>query len=249
MEFKNKVVLVIGGSSGIGAATAVAFTSQGADVVIVSRNEEKMKNVAALCEKVGKTPLIVQADITKNEAATLVVTKTIEKYGKLDILINNAGIMRHGNIVDGKIMDGYDVVMNTNVRALVHITTIAAKHLIKTKGNIVNVSSISGQSSPTQFVAYAMSKAALDMFSKGAAYEFAAHGVRVNTVSPGPTRTDIVENSGIDFSSMKDFKMKIPLKRISESEEIADVILFLASDKAKGITGSIFVSDNGCLLE
>ncbi|KAM3955387.1 LOW QUALITY PROTEIN: putative oxidoreductase SERP2049 [Aphomia sociella] len=193
MSFVGKVVLITGASSGIGAVTAVRFTKEGADVAIVGRNEAKLNKVVEECKTYGKLPLVIKADVTIDENAERIINDTIEIYGKIDILINNIGLTRYGTILDKKILEAYDKIMEVNVRAIVHLTTLAAPYLVKTKGNIVNVSSVSGF-----FVrvprsnAYSLSKAAVNHFTKGAALEL---GVRVNAVSPGPVRTDLLENA------------------------------------------------------
>ncbi|KPI95966.1 PREDICTED: uncharacterized oxidoreductase YxbG-like [Papilio xuthus] len=249
MSFVNKVVIVTGSSSGIGAAAALAFAKEGANVVIVGRNEEKMKNVSDKCESFGKKPLVVKADVSKDDEAKNIIDATINRFGKLDVLVNNAGMFVPNDITSDNFMDGYDRVMNINLRAPVYLTHLAIPHLITTKGNIVNISSIAATSTSlaSTILSYYISKAGLNHFSRGVALKLAENGVRVNIVSPGPVRTDILDNSSgsINWDS---FAESTPLKRVGEPQEIADLILFLASDKAKGITGSEFVSDNGSLL-
>ncbi|XP_072934054.1 3-oxoacyl-[acyl-carrier-protein] reductase FabG-like [Epargyreus clarus] len=249
MSFSGKVVVIIGASSGIGAATAILFSKEGADVVMVARNEAKLNDVGNQCKKY-KRPLIIKADITKDNEAKSAIAAAVEKFKRLDVLVNNAGIIHEGTILDGNILQAYDVVMNTNLRALVHLTSLAAPHLIKTKGCIVNISSITASSSPIvpSLVPYYVSKAGLNHFTRCAALELAPHGIRVNSVSPGPVKTEIVENSGNASFTLKDFMAYTPFKRMSEPEEIADLILFLSSDKARSITGSDYVIDNGYLL-
>ncbi|XP_013145890.1 PREDICTED: uncharacterized oxidoreductase TM_0325-like [Papilio polytes] len=249
MSFDNKVVIVTGSSSGIGATAALAFAKEGANVVIVGRNEEKMKNVSNKCESFGKKPLVIKADVSKDDEAKKIIDETINQFGKLDILVNNAGLFVPNDITKDNFMEGYDHVMNVNLRAQVYITHLAIPHLIKTKGNIVNISSIAGTSTSTasSILSYAVSKAGLNHFSRGVALKLAEYGVRVNTISPGPTRTDILDNSSAPIT-WDNFLDMNPLKRVSDPEEIADLILFLASEKARGITGSEYISDNGSLL-
>lgn len=237
-----------GGSAGIGATTAVTFAKEGAKVVIGGRNEEKLKKVSEECLQYSPYCHCIKADITNEDDAKRIIDETIEKYGRLDILVNNAGIIREGSILDGKLLNVYDEVMNTNLKSIVVMTCLAAPHIIKTKGNIVNVSSIAGTRvrSP-RFLAYSASKAGLDIFTRGSALELAAHGVRVNAVSPGPTKTDIYKSTGLK-DKIEDFKTTATLGRISDTQEVADLIIFLASDKAKGITGSNYICDNGSLL-
>ncbi|XP_061721454.1 3-oxoacyl-[acyl-carrier-protein] reductase FabG-like [Cydia pomonella] len=253
MSFSGKVVLVTGASSGIGAAAAVLFAKQGACVALVGRNEAKLANVAQQCGQHGPQPLVIKADVADERQASTIVQQTIEKFGKLDVLINNAGISRQGSLLEGNILEAYDVVMQTNVRAVIHLTTIAVPHLIKTKGNIINTGSTAALHVPKllTLTSYCVSKAALDHFTRCAALELAPHGVRVNSVNPGPVKTDILENCGWQNADAiwENYKKSTALNRIGEPEEIAELMLFLASDKAKSITGSICLSDNGYLLK
>ncbi|CAK1590599.1 unnamed protein product [Parnassius mnemosyne] len=250
MSFENKVVIVTGSSSGIGASTAIEFAKEGAHVVLVGRNEAKLKNVSQQCEKVGKKPLIVKADVSNDDDAKIIINKTIENFGKLDVLVNNAGMGVAHDILKDDFMKTYDRIMITNLRAPVYITHLASPYLIKSKGNIINVSSIAGISTLEleDSIPYSISKAGLSHFSRNIALKLAPYGIRVNVVSPGPVYTDILANSSFDEALFEQFKLRTALKRVSEPKEIADLILFLASDKAKGITGSDFVSDNGRLL-
>ncbi|KPI93179.1 PREDICTED: uncharacterized oxidoreductase MexAM1_META1p0182-like [Papilio xuthus] len=249
MAFADKVVFISGASSGIGAATAIEFAKEGANVVINGRNETKLKNIYQKCEEYGKKTLIVKADISKDEEAKRAIEETIKQFGRLDVLVNNAGFSKSGTILDGNLMSSYDAVIATNLRAAMHLTALSAPHLIKTKGNIINVSSVLGSLMPISpiLTSYCVSKAGLDHFTRCAASELSEFGVRVNIVSPGPVVTDFQENSGL--VGFTDQSVLTALKRVSGSEEIADLILFLASDKAKGITGSNYVCDNGFLLK
>ncbi|XP_023941448.1 3-oxoacyl-[acyl-carrier-protein] reductase FabG-like [Bicyclus anynana] len=246
MSFKNKVAIVTGASSGIGAAIAVAFSLQGAKVVMVGRNEAKLTKVAAKSFK----PHVILADVTKDADVKRIVDETIKKFGQIDILVNNAGLSRNGGLIENDIMPAYDTIMNVNVRAVVNLTSVASQHLAKTKGNVVNISSAAALFTPVVAgaISYYISKAAINNFGACAAAELAPHGIRVNTVSPGPVKTDIFENSGIDIK-YEDLEKVVALGRVSEPEEIADVVLFLASDKAKGITGSNFLADNGMVIK
>ncbi|XP_023953747.2 3-oxoacyl-[acyl-carrier-protein] reductase FabG-like [Bicyclus anynana] len=250
MSFANKVVIVTGGSSGIGAATAIAFTKEGANVVIVGRNEEKLNNVAEKCINAGKKPLVIKSDITHDGEAERIIKETTEAFEKIDILINNAGLVRFANILDDITLETYDLVMNTNLRSQIRITQVVAPFLIKSKGNIVNVSSVVSKGRPTNplLLMYSMSKAAFDQFSRGVAADLGPHGVRVNTISPGCVETDILINAGLN-QSMTDSLLDVPLRKISQSEEIADIILFITSEKANSITGSDYNVDNGYLLK
>lgn len=254
MSFKGKVVTVTGSSSGIGAAIAIQFAKEGANVTIVGRNEVKLNKVAEQCESFGAKCVKIIADVASDDAAKRIVTETVEKLGQLDILVNNAGIAKTAFLLDENAVETFDLVMNTNFRSAVVITHHAAPHIIKTKGNIINISSIGGlQATATaNFMPYCVSKAAMNHFTKFTAKELAPHGVRVNVVNPGPVKTDIAENAGYVPQAQDYFWQKMKegtaLKRVSDPEEIADLVLFLASDKAKAVTGSSYVSDNGMMI-
>ncbi|KAM3956802.1 3-oxoacyl-[acyl-carrier-protein] reductase FabG-like [Aphomia sociella] len=237
MSFANKVVIVTGASSGIGAATAVLFAKEGASVVLVGRNDSKLSNVAEQCAGNGNTPLVVKAEMSNDNDVKNIINETIDKFGKLDILVNNAGMTVLGGIFNGDILKAYDETMAINTHAVILLTTLAAPHLVQTKGNIINVSSVTGKNFFPGMGnnAYEVSKAALDHFTRGAALELASAGIRVNTVSPGPVITDFLDNCGMSSFSWDAMKSMPPLKRCSEPEEIAEIIIFLASENAKGI--------------
>ncbi|CAH0579143.1 unnamed protein product [Chrysodeixis includens] len=250
MSFNDKVAIVTGASSGIGAAIAIELSGLGAKVTIVGRNESKLNEVAKRC----KNPLALIADLTNENDLKKVVNETVNRFGQIDILINNAGMTIAANIVSENAIEAFDKVMNANLRSAVYLTHLAAPHIIKTKGNIINISSIAALKvlSKDQF-AYNTSKAAMDHFTRSIAAELASSGVRVNSVNPGPVRTDFLENVGISKDQLEATYEHIvkmtALGRISSPEEISDLVLFLASDKAKAITGAVFVSDNGCLIK
>ncbi|CAG9559392.1 unnamed protein product [Danaus chrysippus] len=244
MSFNGKVVIVTGASSGIGAAVAKEFSSEGAQVVMVGRNEAKLSAVAAECDK----PLVIRADVANDDDARRIIDETIKQFGKLDILVNNAGVVVPESILNLNVLKAYDATMGINLRAVIHLTSLAASHLIKTKGSIINVSSVGGQMVPrpnSGFSMYYVSKAALNHLGLCIASELAPYGVRVNTISPGPVRTNIFDDLNIDVDN---FCNSTALQRVSEPKEVADLILFLSSDKAKGITGSNYVIDNGIII-
>lgn len=248
--FENKVVLITGAGSGMGAATAMLFAEKGANIVIVDLNVEGANETAEKCKEFGKKVLVVKADVSKDEEAKNVIEETINTFGKLDVLVNNAGIIRKGQLLTGNIMDTYDLLMNNNLRSVVLMTSLATPYLIKTKGNIVNNSSIASHAMHVgvPIPIYTVSKAGVDMFARLTAAELAASGVRANVVCPGPVYTNVLKNSGLDGLKTDDFIDSTALKRISEPHEVAELIVYLASDTAKSITGSVIYIDNGMTL-
>ncbi|XP_026740272.1 uncharacterized protein LOC113502784 [Trichoplusia ni] len=250
MSFKNKVVLITGGSSGIGAATAELFAKEGADIALVGRNEERLKKTTERCEKLGAKVLIIKADVAVDGDLKTIVKKSIDRFNKLDVLVNNAGILTEATIEDKNLMEVFDRTININLRSTVYLTNLAVPYLIKTKGNIVNISSILGVSTlgKSQYLSYCVSKAGMDHFTRSAALHLMPSGVRVNTVSPGATRTDVLSNAGIHIS-WEDNVKSYNMEKVSEPEEIGHLILYLASDKARSINGANFYIDHGSLLK
>ncbi|XP_063529613.1 3-oxoacyl-[acyl-carrier-protein] reductase FabG-like [Cydia strobilella] len=253
MDFNDKVVLITGGSSGIGAATAIYFANLSAKLVLVGRKENNLRRIAAYCEKVkGVNPLTITADVTEDADVERIIEEAVGHFGKLDVLVNNAGVLKPGGIKNSN-MDNYDTVMSTNMRAVYHLTMRATPHLIKSKGCIVNVSSIASTKPNASTIAYNVSKAALDQFTKCVALELAADGVRVNSVNPGFVKTNILSDTGLSEDQLElvvqNIVNNMPLKKPLQADEVAGVIAFLASNKAKSITGSCFVIDGGSLLK
>ncbi|KAK6644246.1 hypothetical protein RUM43_000513 [Polyplax serrata] len=249
MKFDGKVVLITGASSGIGAATAVHFASQGALLSLTGRNQNNLLKVADECKMTGKKDVLtIASDVTNESDVKRIIDETIRNYGKLDVLVNNAGILESGTI-ENTSLDQYDRVFNTNVRSIYHLTMLAVPHLIKTKGNIVNVSSVAGTKSFPGVLSYCMSKAAVDQFTTCVALELASQGVRVNSVNPGVIVTEIHKRSGMNEAAYKSFldhcKETHALGRPGEAKEVASVITFLASDDSSFITGEHIHIDGG----
>lgn len=246
MSFSGKVVLITGASSGIGRATAYRLAKQGALLTLSGRNVE---NLQAVAEEIGiDKAFIASGDITKETDTIDILNKTIDKFGKLDVLINNAGILETGTI-ETTSLGQYDRIMNTNVRSMYHLTSLAVPHLIKTKGNIVNVSSVNGIRSFPGVLAYCISKTAVDQFTRCVALELAPKNVRCNSVNPGVTITNLHRRGGMDVDAYAKFlehsKTTHAMGRPGEATEIADAISFLASDAASFITGANLPVDGG----
>lgn len=250
MQFTGKVVLITGASSGIGAATAKQFASLGASLALTGRNSENLKTVAAQCSQQQNVPepLIVTGELTSESDTKRILDVTISHFGRLDVLVNNAGILETGS-VENTNLEQYDRVMNTNVRSIYQLTTLAVPHLVKTKGNVVNVSSVNGIRAFPGVLAYCMSKAALDQFTRCVALDLAPKQVRVNSVNPGVTVTNLHKRGGMEEEQYEKFlehsKATHALGRPGNPDEVAQTIVFLAGDGASFITGASVPVDGG----
>jgi len=256
----GKVAIITGSSSGIGLSTAAKFASLGAKITLSGRKIDGLNEAKKCCIEKGLKEndiLIVAGEITDENTRQKLIADTIQRFGRIDILVNNAGTMPRSSMVAGTAtIQNLDFVFDTNMRALVDLTGKAVPHLIKTKGNIINVSSVAGVRPLPGFMFYSMSKAAVEMFSRSLAIELGPQGVRVNTVSPGPVKTNLYESGGLSKEAAAQalesdaFKKVTLLGRVAESSEIANTIAFLASDEyASNMTGANFVSDAGLLLK
>lgn len=246
-KLAGKIAIITGASSGIGAATAVLFSKLGATLSLTGRNVANLNSVAEKCCS-SEPPLTIQADLTKEEDTAKIVEETIKKYGRIDVLVNNAGILEMGSI-ENTSLDQYDRLMNTNVRSMYHLTMLATPHLIKTQGTIVNISSVNGMRAFPGVLAYNVSKAAVDQFTRTVALELAPKQVRVNSVNPGVTITDLQKRGGLTDEAYKAFlersKITHALGRPGEADEVAQVISFLASSDSSFITGASIPVDGG----
>ncbi|KAF5888682.1 3-oxoacyl-[acyl-carrier-protein] reductase FabG-like, partial [Clarias magur] len=197
-SLKDKVALITGASSGIGAGTARVFAGLGAQLALNGRDMDNLSKVARECEECGgKKPLLVPGDLTDEDTVKKTVEDTIAHFGRLDVLVNSAGILAMGTIETTDLAQ-YDKVMNVNVRSVYHLTHLCVPHLIQTKGSIVNVSSVNGQRSFPGVLAYCMSKSAIDQFTRCVALELAPKQVRVNSVGPGVIITEVHKRAGLN---------------------------------------------------
>jgi len=244
-QFSGKVALVTGATSGIGQACAMAFAQAGAKVVCIGRKAAALKELE---KRIGSDVLTIEADLAEIEAPARVVARALEVFGGIDILVNAAGHISNGTIENSS-LEAWDDMMNVNVRAPFQLMQKALPSLIARRGNIVNVSSVTGLRAFPGVLAYCVSKAALDQLTRCASLELAAKGVRVNAVNPGVVVTQIHKRGGMNDDAYAAFlehsKTTHPLGRTGRPEEIADLVLFLASDKASWITGATYSIDGG----
>ncbi|ESO84958.1 hypothetical protein LOTGIDRAFT_221670 [Lottia gigantea] len=243
----GKVALITGASSSIGAGTAVLFSKLGARLALTGRNTDNLKKTSGFCEKISsEKPFLLSGDVRNESFIKELVDKTIENFGQLDILVNCAGIVVVGTI-ETTSLEQYDKVFNVNVRSIYHLTMLCVPHLIKTKGNIVNISSVNGVRSFPGVLAYCMSKSAIDQFTRCTA--LASKQVRVNSVNPGVIKTEIHKRGGMSDEDYNKFlertKTTHALGRPGEVDEVASMVAFLASDNASFITGTSTPIDGG----
>jgi NAD(P)-dependent dehydrogenase (short-subunit alcohol dehydrogenase family) len=247
-QFTGKVAFVTGATSGIGHASAIAFANAGAKVVGVGRKTDALNDVEKQIRGTGAEVLTIQADLSQVQEAERAVQRALEVFGGFDILVNAAGHLSNGTI-ENTTLEAWDDMMDVNVRAVFQLMQKALPSLIERRGNIVNVSSVTGLRAFPGVLAYCVSKAALDQLTRCASLELAAKGVRVNAVNPGVVVTQIHKRGGMNDDAYAAFlehsKTTHPLGRTGRPEEIADLILFLASDRASWITGATYSIDGG----
>ncbi len=243
-----QTVVVTGATSGIGRAAALRFAREGASVLAVGRKAEALKEVAQAVEGAGGRCVVAEADVTSADAPASVAARASEAFGGVTTLVNAAGIIATGTI-ENTSDTGWDEMLDINLRAPFRLMRALAPMLVAARGSIVNVSSVTGLRAFPGVLAYCVSKAGVDQLTRCAALEMAPHGVRVNAVNPGVVVTNLHRRSGVNEENYAAFlersKQTHPLGRPGEPEEIADLIWFLASDRARWITGETISIDGG----
>lgn len=247
MNFNNKIILITGAASGIGADAAIHFSNLGASVALVDRDSAGLTEIADRIRGSGASkPLEIVADVTVDTER--IVHETVKQFGKLNVLVNSAGIGRRNAEPLGS-MQSYDLVMNVNIRSVLALSKLAIPHLEKTGGNIVNVSSTYGSDATNAYTAYALSKAAVDHFTRCAALELAPKGIRVNAIKPGLVRTSIWPSAGFSAQEFDDIVERHlrtnPIGRIGKVQDTSNAIAFLAHDASSFITGHLLYVDGG----
>jgi len=247
-EFASKILLITGATSGIGKATALRFANAGASIAAVGRNETALIQLKEQIDEIGAQSVTISADISLEAEAGNVVSKAIEHFGGVDVLVNAAGHISSGTIENSS-LEAWDAMLNINLRAVFILMQKALPTLLERRGNIVNVSSVTGLRAFPGVLAYCVSKAGLDQLTRCAALELAARGVRVNAVNPGVVVTEIHKRGGMSEEQYEAFlehsKQTHPLGRVGQPAEIAELIFFLASERASWITGATYSIDGG----
>lgn len=265
-RFQGKNMIVTGGTSGIGKAVCLRAGKEGAFVVVVGRNEERGNAVVNEIIDNGGSAMFIQADVSKEDQVTNLFNKSIEKLGEIHVVINNAGIVGHGERIDELSTEEWLNVVNTNLNSAFYCCREAAKNMINHKkgGAIVNVSSIAGSTGFYRSSAYVSSKHGLNGLTKAIANDLAMFNIRCNSVSPAGTETPLTDRSSMEVKtkigaamaegkSLEEAKAETMIggktdslqKRSATPEEQAATILYVASDEAAHITGAIIMSDGG----
>jgi NAD(P)-dependent dehydrogenase (short-subunit alcohol dehydrogenase family) len=256
MRFEGKVALVTGGGSGIGRASVLRLAQEGADVAIVDIAGARAQQVAAEVESLGRRALVIEADVSVPEDNARMFATTMQHFGHLDVLFNNAGIGGGGTVVMEMEVEDWDRVIAVNLRGVFLGCKYGVPALTQSGGGaIVNMaSSMSGWDTLQGGAAYMASKGGVAMLTKGLALEAAAYNIRVNAVCPGIIETPLsFDQGGMDDEVwqawFKRFSQRIPLRRVGQPEDVAAVVAFLASDDARHVTGSLLLIDGGQTLQ
>jgi NAD(P)-dependent dehydrogenase (short-subunit alcohol dehydrogenase family) len=243
----NQVVLITGALTGIGRATAIAFASEGASLVVAGRREEAGQQLAAELRTLGATAEFVRADVRHEDEVRDLVDKTVARFGRLDVAVNNAGTEGKGGPITEQTADSYAATFETNVLGVI----LSLKHEVRAMqnqgngGSIVNISSTYGHKGAAGASLYAASKHAVEGITRSVALEIAKSGIRVNAVAPGPTDTGMLTRFTGTPENKTALATTVPLGRLGLSEEVARAIVLIASDDASFITGHVLNVDGG----
>lgn len=245
---KEKVALVTGASSGIGRASALLFARNGARVLAVGRSEGDLGSLREDARDHSGTIKTHLADVLEYSQIDQLVSETVDQFGQIDVLVNSAGIIKNGSVEDTT-LDEWDKMMNINLKSVFYLMQKCIPHLEASKGNIVNVSSVTGTRAFPGVLAYCVSKAGVDQLTRCAALELAKKGIRVNAVNPGVVETNLHKRGGMGLEDYERFLANAanthPLGRAGHPSEVAELIYFLASEKAGWITGVTYSIDGG----
>ncbi len=246
MELSGKVALVTGGAQGIGKAVGLMLAKNGSEVVISDVNLEMARSTADEIEKMGRRALAIEANVARFEDGEKMVRETVEALGRIDILINNAGITRDGLMLRMSEED-WDLVLDVNLKGAFNCTKAAIRHMIRQRsGKIVNIASVVGLMGNAGQANYAASKAGLIGFTKTVAREFASRGITVNAVAPGYIDTPMTQ--GLPENVKDELKKLIPLDRLGTPEDVAKAVFFLVTSASDYVTGQVLQVDGGLYM-
>ena len=242
----EKVAIVTGAGSGIGQATAVRFADEGASVTIVDVNEAGGQETLRQIEQAGGTAALVPTDVAKAEQVARMVAETVSRFGKLDILVNSAATLINTPLIQDTDEADWDRMMEVNLRGTFLCCKYAAPAIVEAgSGAIVNLAAMSAFRGPTPSIPYEVAKAGVIHLTKASAYQYTPLGIRINCVAPGNVETPMLKQGTGDAESWARRQEAQPLKRFGTPEELANVILFIASDEASWISGVTIIVDGG----
>ena len=243
----GRTAVVVGGTSGIGRAIAHGLAEAGADVVCTSRRSEQVESAAAEIEELGRRTVRCMSDVSDRNSITNLLQETVAAFGKVDILVNSAGITKRTPTLDVA-DEEWNSILETNVTGTLRTCQIFGRHMIENGyGRIVNIASLSTFVSLYEVAAYAASKAAVASLTKSLAIEWAKHGVNVNAIAPGVFRTALNEKLLDETPRGREFLLRTPMGRFGKVEELSGAAVFLASEAASFVTGEVLVVDGGFL--
>lgn len=243
MNLSGKVILVTGASRGIGRAIAIELASKGAAIAInYSKDDEGAKATLENVIKNGGYGKLFKKDISNYNNCRELIDEVIGTFGKLDVLVNNAGISKFGLLMDMS-LEEIDDLVNTNLMGAIYLSKLAINNMMRNGGNIINISSVWGEVGASCEVIYSATKGGLNLFTKALAKEVASFNIRVNSVAPGVINTEM--NNVLDSEDKEVLKNEIPMMRFGEAHEVARVVSFLCEDKCKYLTGQIIRIDGG----
>jgi len=246
MSLKQKVAIVTGGAQGIGRAIGLLLANNGADIVIADINGEQARATAKEIDALGRRSLAVQADVSDFSEAENLGKAAIEAFGQIDILVNNAGITRDSLFLKMKEED-WDSVIAINLKSVFNCSKMVIRYMSKQKaGKIINIASVTGQTGNIGQANYAASKAGMIGFTKTMAREFGSRGINVNAVAPGFIDTEMTRS--LPEKAKEQFLKNIPLGRMGTAREVAEAVLFLATDSSRYITGQVINVNGGLYM-
>lgn len=247
LDLSGRTAVVIGGTSGIGQAIAIGLAAAGADVVPTGRRREQVNAVVSKVEALGRRALGLPTDVTDRTSLERLLAASVDAFGKVDILVNSAGQIKRGPTIDSVESD-WNEILDINLMGVLRACQVFGRHMLERKyGRVVNISSLNAFISLYEVAAYAASKAAVQSLTKSLAVEWAGRGVCVNAIAPGvfPTvlNSELLQGSGRG----RELLMRTPMNRFGNPEELVGAAIFLASDAASFVTGSVVTVDGGFL--